>query len=360
MKRVVGASLLVLAAVPTAAFSAALVSRAPAAARTVKPTACRPLAVAACRAPTPVAVAAGAPEEEAKLLDLGSLGRYLFAVLIQMVLVTTAFGFVDLCSYGPLPGNVELGGPLPWQAVVGIFLAMSVRSRLFNPLDNSRPALGAGITREENEALRATLDDGKYKRKKAVYAECAKRGLAVDNTMDADQLTNQLRFYFDKVEGAGERRERVMPDWTPPGVTFPLMWVGVVAPLRAFAASLVYEASTGRLNEAHLNDPVLLWLVLHLAIGDTWNTVNNVEQRTGAAVPGVALVWLSALFAARQYYDVSPLAGGLLGLTAVWIAVAGALVADTWRINNAIEAEPLFPYKRPGMRSSTRFFFEED
>ena len=38
-------------------------------------------------------------------------------------------------------------------------------------------------------------------------------------------------------------------------------------PLRAFAASIVYETSTGRLNEAHLNDPVLLWLVFHLSVG---------------------------------------------------------------------------------------------
>merc|ERR1719399_799222 len=108
------------------------------------------------------------------------------------------------------------------------------------------------------------------------------------------------------------------------------MWVLVCAPLRAFAASTLYEASTGRFNEGHLCDPVLLWLVLHLSIGDTWNTVNNVERRLGAAVPGVLLVWLSALYAARQYYEVAPMAGLLLGLTTVWIAVAGALVADTW------------------------------
>ena len=34
--------------------------------------------------------------------------------------------------------------------------------------------------------------------------------------------------------------------------------VGVVAPLRAYASALVYEASTGRLNEGRLDDPVLL------------------------------------------------------------------------------------------------------
>ena len=136
------------------------------------------------------------------------------------------------------------------------------------------------------------------------------------------------------------------------------MWLLVVAPLRAFGSSLVYEASTGRFNEGHLNDPILLWLVLHLCLGDTWNTINNVEKRTGAAVPAVVVVWASTLYAAKQYYDTAPLAGGMLALTAVWLTVAGALVADTWRVNNEVKAEPLYPYKRQGMRSQTRFFFE--
>ena len=138
-----------------------------------------------------------------------------------------------------------------------------------------------------------------------------------------------------------------------PGISFMNVGFGHRIP------SLVYEASTGRLNGAPLDDPVLLWLVFHLCVGDTWNTVNNVERRTGAAVPGVVLVWLTTLYAAKQFYDVSPVAGGLLGLTAVWITVAGALVADTWRINNAVAPEPLYPHKPPGTISVTRLLFED-
>ena len=193
--------------------------------------------------------------------------------------------------------------------------------------------------------------------------ECYKRGLAVDGTMDRKEYVAVLEAYYERGGAGGDKvgsgEDRIMPDWTPPGVVFPLMWVGVVAPLRAFAASMIYEASTGRLNGAHLDDPVLLWLVFHLCVGDTWNTVNNVERRTGAAVPGVVLVWLTTLYAAKQFYDVSPVAGGLLGLTAVWITVAGALVADTWRINNAVAPEPLYPHKPPGTISVTRLLFED-
>jgi len=295
-------------------------------------------------------------------LDLGSCGRYLFAILFQMLFITTAFGAIDLACYGPLPGNIELGGPLPWPAVTAIFVGLSLRSRVFSPLDNSRPELGtASISPEADEVLKAKLDAAQGKTiAKELRKECESRGLIIDATMDRVELENRLRLYF---ADAGARAsagtpDRLMPSWTPPGITFPIMWVLVVAPLRAYSSTLIYEASSGRLNEAHLNDPVLLWLVFHLCIGDTWNTVNNVEYRTGAAVPSVILVWLSTLFAAKQYYYVEPLAGLLLGATAVWITIAGILVVDTWRINDAVQSEPLYPYKRKGYQSKTRLSLE--
>jgi len=268
-----------------------------------------------------------------------------------------------LC-YGPLPGDVQLGGPLPWQAVAGVFFALSLRSRVFSPLDNSRPEQRNLVSADDDAALEAMLTSGNYKTQE-LRAEVERRGLQVDRTMDKKVLLDVVGRYFEEREVGmnaatdGEEEKRT-PSWMPPGVVFPIMWVLVVAPLRSLSASMVYAASTGRLNEAHLNDPVLLWLALHLCIGDTWNTINNVESRLGAAVPGVALVWLSTLFAARQFYDVQPQAGGLLALTALWISAAGALVADTWRLNNEVSEEPLYPYKRKGAISRTRLTFEPE
>lgn len=229
----------------------------------------------------------------AEELDVDAVGRYAGAVGLQVATVTAVLGAADTAT-----GLVTGGEPLPWQAVTAIFFMLSLKSRTFSPLDNSRPDL-----------------------KKAASGE-----------------------------GTGGFGDRVMPTWTPPGVVFPIMWVLVVAPLRAYSSTLVWEAHGG-----HLLDPTLLCLVLHLSIGDTWNTVNNVERRLGAAVPGVACVWLSVVFAVSQYYGADPLAGQLLALTAVWITVAGALVADTWRVNNAVAAEPLFPYKGA---VKTKYWFE--
>ena len=51
--------------------------------------------------------------------------------------------------------------------------------------------------------------------------------------------------------------------------------------LRATAAALVWQA-----HGESFCDPAILVLMLHLSLGDTWNTINNVERRLGAAVPG--------------------------------------------------------------------------
>ena len=84
--------------------------------------------------------------------------------------------------------------------------------------------------------------------------------------------------------------------------------------------------------------------------------VLNVRRRE---IPSAHSQWASTLYAAKQYYDTAPLAGGMLALTAVWLTVAGALVADPWRVNNEVKAEPLYPYKRKGRASQTRLSFEE-
>lgn len=88
----------------------------------------------------------------------------------------------------------------------------------------------------------------------------------------------------------------------PPPKAFPIIWISIGF-LRTIASSLIYE-TTGTL----LCAPILA-LYLHLSIGDTWNTIASVEDRTGAAVPGVVLVWLSVVYAVRRYHETLPLAG---------------------------------------------------
>ena len=98
--------------------------------------------------------------------------------------------------------------------------------------------------------------------------------------------------------------DRTMPMWTPPGIFFPIMWCLIITPLRALSSVAVHNA-TGGVAAVETTK----WLVLHLCVGDVWNTINNVEGRLGTSALLVPLVVFSALNAGRQYAAVSAKAG---------------------------------------------------
>lgn len=102
----------------------------------------------------------------------------------------------------------------------------------------------------------------------------------------------------------------------------------------------------------------IMSLMLHLSIGDVWNTVNNVERRYGASVIGVVLVWLSKAHASYQYFQVDPMAGKILALTLIWLTIASVLITRTWQLNPdpaTGKPEPLYPVK--GGKAKTRYIW---
>ena len=152
-----------------------------------------------------------------------------------------------------------------------------------------------------------------------------------------------------EINGAEQRK---MPTWTPPGFIFPIVWLLLIGPLRATTSSMIYKATGSYAN------PAILSLMLHLSIGDVWNTINNVERRYGTSVLGVLCVWLSAAFAARQYFEVLPLAGRLLSLKLIWLTIASSLITRTWQINpDPITGKkyPLLPTTGGSNTSKTSF-----
>lgn len=234
-------------------------------------------------------------------LDADALAKYALAAATELALLGAACALLDLAS-------ARLGAPVPFPAAAGLFYAASLKSRACSPLNNRRPDRPGAA----GEAEGGTASPG--------------------------------------------FRDRVMPAWTPPGIVFPIMWVLIVGPIRAYAGALVV-ASTGHF----LTLPTMLFL-LHLTVGDVWNTVNNAEKRYGAAVVGVALVVLTAAGAASQYATVDPLAGQLLGGTCVWLVTAAALIADTWRLNPAANGAraPLYPVEGEAETSFVWFQKAED
>lgn len=129
----------------------------------------------------------------------------------------------------------------------------------------------------------------------------------------------------------------IRPRWSPPPLAFPIVWM-IIAVLRVISSVLVWQ----EMNHQLLVLPFILF-VIHLAVGDTWNTIFTVERRLGAAVPVVILgPWLSAIVVTAVYWQTNPLAGIILSFSCVWLTVAAVLVFRIWQLNGS---EPLYPLK---------------
>ena len=233
-----------------------------------------------------------------KTPDYKAFASHISATLLQFSLI---MGFLhpfqkflsSLSSLVPfLPDNVL---HILETAIVSVFFfGMSVRSRVFSPLDNSRPS--------------ALIEDPVFK-------------------------------------------ERLRPSWQPPPIAFPVIWT-TIALLRTVSSTLVWK-SKGTL----LSRP-LAFMMLHLSIGDTWNTINNVEKRLGTAALYVQGVWISVLLAVFEYYKAVPLAGVILSPSALWLTVANFLVFTIWRLNSELFDRPsLFPSTEEGPSSKWRLPF---
>jgi len=178
--------------------------------------------------------------------------------------------------------------------VIGIMFFLSLRSRIFSPLDNSRP--------------KATGDDPVF-------------------------------------------RDRKRPSWQPPALAFPIIW-STISILRTISSYLIYKA-TGSL----VSTP-LLFFFAHLSIGDTWNTINNVEKRLGTAAFGVLFVLASVYLTTYEYYKTFPLAGYILAPSCVWLSIATILVFTIWKINYDSAGKPSFyPSIQEGPISNWRIPF---
>lgn len=237
-----------------------------------------------------------------KTLSLVALLSYISATSVQFSLVVgflhllerAVKGVGSLVDSSNLFAGVITGTNVQTAIVSLFFLFMSVKSRVFSPLDNSRP--------------RADPFDPRF-------------------------------------------RNRVRPSWMPKPKMFPIIW-STIGLLRTISSVLIWQ-TTGSL----LCVPIFS-LMGHLCIGDTWNTINNVENRLGTAFLGVNFVLASVVFAVYQYYLTLPLAGKILAPSAVWLTIAYFLVLSIWHLNfELFEYPSLLPSREEGPPSPWRMPF---
>jgi translocator protein len=237
---------------------------------------------------------------------IGTIGQVRPTVhLTRRQLSVTTPDFGDIAKYGVATGiqfgllagalklfdQVAAARTLPLPLVGVLFCFLSLRSRVASVLDNSRP---------NREAMKGKATPTDVKR----------------------------------------------PSWTPPGIAFPVIWLSITA-LRAVSSALVYK-QTGALFSGPL-----LAMVLHLSVGDTWNTITNIEKRLGVSAVGCVVVWASVMNVIYRYVAVQPIAGRILAPSGVWISIATVLCWEIWRIN--MPNQPLWPVKGNGESAAFKF-----
>ncbi|HLO83424.1 MAG TPA: TspO/MBR family protein [Nostocaceae cyanobacterium] len=150
-------------------------------------------------------------------------------------------------------------------------------------------------------------------------------------------LRSRIFSLLDNTRSPQTYDQIIRPKWAPPPLAFPIVWM-IISVLRVIASVLIWQHE----NHQFLVLPLILF-VIHLALGDTWNTIFTVERRLGAAVPVVILgPWLSALVVTAIYWQTVPVAGMTLSFSCVWLTVAAVLVFRIWQLNGS---EPLYPLK---------------
>jgi len=224
-------------------------------------------------------------------VDWGQAWGYIYATLVQFGLISCALKALDfvfcrlhwdaLAKINLLGlGGAALPGRVKSTTVFLFFLFMAFRSRVFSPLDNSRPTLSSETK---------------------------------------------------------EIQERKRPSWCPPPIAFPIIWT-TIGILRAASSLIVWNALGGKF----LVGPIMIFLG-HLCVGDTWNSINNVDKLYGVATLTMVFVVATVCLADYAYFTVSRKAGLVLAPSAVWIVTASFLVFSIWKLN---DRPPLYPVKK--------------
>ena len=157
-------------------------------------------------------------------------------------------------------------------------------------------------------------------------------------------IRSRIFSLLDNTRSRNTYDEIVRPKWAPPPLAFPIVWM-TIAVLRVISSLLVWQ----EMEQKFLVLPLIIF-VIHLALGDTWNTIFTVERRLGAAVPVVILgPWLSSLIVTVIYWQINPIAGIILAPSCIWLTVAAILVFSIWQLNGM---EPLYPVKLTPLTSS--------
>ena len=125
------------------------------------------------------------------------------------------------------------------------------------------------------------------------------------------------------------------PSFQPPSWMFGVIWAGLYALMGLALATIWNEpASAGR------NDAMRLFFV-QLALNYAWSPVFFGGRMIEIGLVLLAAILIAALFTAKAFKRLRPVAGWLLLPYLLWLCLAVALNYETGRLNPGADAMPL-------------------
>ncbi|MBT2786247.1 MULTISPECIES: TspO/MBR family protein [unclassified Halomonas] len=127
----------------------------------------------------------------------------------------------------------------------------------------------------------------------------------------------------------GWYRELRKPTWTPPDIAFPIAW-GILYLLMAIAAWRIYMA-----EESAWRTAGLMVYALQLLVNAAWSWLFFGRKQIVAALVDIMVLLALITIAIALFFQVNTLAAWLMVPYWLWVALALALNATIFRLNQA-------------------------
>ncbi|MBT2773862.1 tryptophan-rich sensory protein [Halomonas sp. ISL-60] len=127
----------------------------------------------------------------------------------------------------------------------------------------------------------------------------------------------------------GWYRELRKPTWTPPDIAFPIAW-GILYLLMAIAAWRIYMA-----EESAWRTAGLVVYALQLLVNAAWSWLFFGRKQIVAALVDIMVLLALITIAIALFFQVNTLAAWLMVPYWLWVALALALNATIFRLNQA-------------------------
>jgi len=119
-------------------------------------------------------------------------------------------------------------------------------------------------------------------------------------------------------------RELKKPSWTPPNWVFPVAWTTLYLLIAGSAARVAFIPGAGL---------AMAFFALQIALNALWTPVFFGLRRLAGGMIVLVALWVAVAATMVLFYVLDPIAGLMFVPYLVWVTIAGALNLSVWRLN---------------------------